>query len=920
VAKHKDTSIVNSHFSHRWEYANEAARTGATGFVSAEVGLLARQLDDNSFWVLTAITPTWVVLGGGGGGDVTAASVLADNAIVRGDGGGKGIQDSGILVDDSDNMSGVGELGVDRLQYDISHTPPTEPEGQIWWNTTDKTLNIATGLGPVLQPGQETYVLVYNGTGSQIDNGTPVYPVGAVAGRPSVAKANAETHVKILGVVIVTTMDIPNGTVGIATDFGKVRGVDTDSFNVGDTLWVDTTDGAMTNVKPEFPAYAIQLGGVTVKDPSDGEIIVDVKGQPDDTVINFWNGIFRETIDFTVSSNGTVVTGSLSPENGHDDMTMMFSDGFTMLTTTPPATIVLIAGTDTNPQANYVYIPISTKVLTVSTSDWPTTEHIKVAEIGLRSASATQIEGAFRNQNWNDHIEDTTSFQGHMSHIVEAIRNKIAATWWSGAEGTMTINTGPTPDDVFVSVTGGEVYQLHRQAYPAQDMSTGDPIFVVNHNTTPYSKVTNLNTQLLDANGNSLNDSSFSFVVWGVQNRAGETSHLMVNLPSGSYAYTFPERAVSDANNFSVYDIPRDFQGVGFLIARFTCTYKNDVWTLEDTQDLRGYIPNTTAGGGASGGGVTTLLGLTDTPSTYSGHSLKALRVNAGETAVEFASGVTPSAHATSHQDSGSDEINVTDLSGLLADGQTPLAHKATHENGGTDEMTVVGLSGLLADGQTPLAHKTSHQSGGADDIKLDDLATPDDNTDLNTSISAHGLAPKLSNVVTQFFNGQGGWTEPTGDGHVDVLIVEDRKSSGTHGGASSAGAYNDRTLNTVVLNTISGASLSSNQITLPSGKYLVWARCPGVAVDNHYCEIANTSNTPQINGANAMTGYFVETTCSDAPLAGSLNINSSTAYKLRHYTQRAVTSFGLGNAVNKSGRGEVYSQVVVIRIGDYTA
>ncbi len=41
------------------------------------------------------------------------------------------------------------------------------------------------------------------------------------------------------------------------------------------------------------------------------------------------------------------------------------------------------------------------------------------------------------------------------------------------------------------------------------------------------------------------------------------------------------------------------------------------------------------------------------------------------------------------------------------------------------------------------LSHASSHQSGGGDPIKLDDLASPDDNTDLNASTTAHGLAPK---------------------------------------------------------------------------------------------------------------------------------------------------------------------------------
>lgn len=45
-----------------------------------------------------------------GGGDVTAAASLTDNAVVRGDGGAKGVQDSGVLIDDSDNVSGVGDF------------------------------------------------------------------------------------------------------------------------------------------------------------------------------------------------------------------------------------------------------------------------------------------------------------------------------------------------------------------------------------------------------------------------------------------------------------------------------------------------------------------------------------------------------------------------------------------------------------------------------------------------------------------------------------------------------------------------------------------------------------------------------------------------------------------------------------------
>ena len=58
------------------------------------------------------------------------------------------------------------------------------------------------------------------------------------------------------------------------------------------------------------------------------------------------------------------------------------------------------------------------------------------------------------------------------------------------------------------------------------------------------------------------------------------------------------------------------------------------------------------------------------------------------------------------------------------------------------------------------------------DDItatKLDDFAAPDDNTDLNATATAHGLLPKLSNVVTEFLNGQGAWSVPAGGVGVKV-------------------------------------------------------------------------------------------------------------------------------------------------------
>ncbi len=50
-----------------------------------------------------------------GSGDVSAAANLTDHAIVRGNGGAKGVQTSGIIIDDSDNVSGMGTLSCGAI-------------------------------------------------------------------------------------------------------------------------------------------------------------------------------------------------------------------------------------------------------------------------------------------------------------------------------------------------------------------------------------------------------------------------------------------------------------------------------------------------------------------------------------------------------------------------------------------------------------------------------------------------------------------------------------------------------------------------------------------------------------------------------------------------------------------------------------
>jgi len=569
--------------------------------------------------------------------------------------------EAGHIIDEDVSFDNYDLTDVGRIKMDVNGTDENG-EGTLAWNHMDRTVSIHTGLGPVLQVGQERFVIGYNATQEIIPNGSVVYPVGILSGEHGgyasfdLAKSDTFEHFS-LGVGV-TTMDIPLSAdgIGMIAIEGKVRDVNTTSYPPFSTLWISPSGGMPTHIRPEFPNYAVQIGGSGFPRVS-GTIGLGIKDDATNTFINAWNGCFRESIDFRVDSDGTNVSGFLTPSNGNVDMTMCFSDGFSLLDTDPFAYIALIPGTDTNPQRNYIYVTIDNKYLEVSTSDWPNSsiEHIKVADIILRSASATQSDDAFKNQNWNDHIRGVNG-NGHINHIAEALRRKVGASWLTGTAGSVTVSG--TPSDVLVSVAGGKVMQLHEQTFPVISNNTGDDTHIINHFTTPYDGVSNLNGQTSDALGNSLSNKSFSFVLWGIANKTGENSHMLINLPTGSYAKNDPDSAVSDAFNYSVYNIPAEYKSVGFLIARFTFVLQADgiTWSIYDTEDLRGKIPNSTAGGGAGGTGVTDFTGLNDTPSTYAGNAGNLLKVNSAESALEFTANNSTewdSAYSTVNANSG---------------------------------------------------------------------------------------------------------------------------------------------------------------------------------------------------------------------------------------------------------------------------
>jgi hypothetical protein len=556
-------------------------------------------------------------------------------AVVTGDVAWKEIADilpDNVAYTDDPNDFSVEQsflAGQDLNDTDIKgvRTLDFHPDHPITWNEKYHTINIPTGDGSVTKAGMDTLFDVHNATGGLLAQGTVVYPDGtSTAGYSNVQKCISNSHETISGPIGIIAYDILDGERGHVMIEGVLDPIDASTFALGAVYLSPTNAGELTSIKPEFPNYDVALGNVD-SNVAAGVITIDTRFNLQNTLTNFWNGTIRESFVFEITSDGGTITGSLYPKGAQPNLTLLLSDGFH---TYVPASISLIAGTSTNPQHNFIYITKVSKALEVSTSSFPLEEHIKVGVALVQTPADVLADGPLKNQNFNDHIQDDDG-QGHLGHVTARLRLE-GAKWISGAKlSAIAADSVST-----VSTLGGVVSQLHRQTWEPTDMALGDHVHVVNDFITPYIPVTNLDSIVQNAVGDTLANSSFSLVFWGSINSGLAADKLMVNLPVGFYAENNPEGAVSDAFNYSIYAIPAEFTGTGFLIARVTYVQEaNGDWSVYQVEDL---TDRTAVGGGGAGGGtgVTTFAGLTDTPNTYVGSEDYEVVVGPGGLGLEF--------------------------------------------------------------------------------------------------------------------------------------------------------------------------------------------------------------------------------------------------------------------------------------------
>lgn len=150
-------------------------------------------------------------------------------------------------------------------------------------------------------------------------------------------------------------------------------------------------------------------------------------------------------------------------------------------------------------------------------------------------------------------------------------------------------------------------------------------------------------------------------------------------------------------------------------------------------------------------------------------------------------------------------------------------------------------------------------------------------------------------------------------DSKAQMLHIRDEKSSGTNGGTATAGLFQRRDLNSVETNTISGASLSSDQFTLPAGTYDIQASAPAYEAGGHQARLYNVTDASYtIIGGNEVNGAD-RIGSTRALVAGRFTIASTKVFELRHRVSATQSSNGYGVAL---GFGtEVYADVIIRKI-----
>jgi hypothetical protein len=178
-----------------------------------------------------------------------------------------------------------------RDGFSINHPPVDLIDNVGNYTTTTGNINAVDGVytGNVSASRfdgdfvGEIQINCKNTSGSIIPTGYPVYITGTVGATNvlEVSPADAGDSAKMPAVGLTST-EIGINQTGYVTILGVVQNMNTNSYAVGQTMFV-AVGGGLTNIKPTGPTELIQnIGRVGRVNTNNGEIIVSGSGRSND--------------------------------------------------------------------------------------------------------------------------------------------------------------------------------------------------------------------------------------------------------------------------------------------------------------------------------------------------------------------------------------------------------------------------------------------------------------------------------------------------------------------------------------------------------------------------------------------------------------------------------------------------------------
>lgn len=183
-------------------------------------------------------------------------------------------------------------------------------------------------------------------------------------------------------------------------------------------------------------------------------------------------------------------------------------------------------------------------------------------------------------------------------------------------------------------------------------------------------------------------------------------------------------------------------------------------------------------------------------------------------------------------------------------------------------------------------------------------------------------LAPAGTEGDVMTFTG-GAWSAETpAVASGDYILIREEQNDGTNGGgitgSTSPVTWTTRTLNKIVLNPGSRASLSNNQITLAAGTYDIDALVPAYACNNHQSGLYNVSDSDWVtltDGTSKAYGtseYNSNAAQTPSRIWGRFTLASSKVLEIRTSASGTRATTGLGYAGSR-GIKEIYT---VVKLG----